>query len=316
MITLTTEQAQKIEKAASSAINTLEYLKGIGVHSDTINPTIRAEKKALAIIRSAREQGQAEQVPLSTNLDGLPANLAEQEYIQRETQRSKAEREYFDARPQIDTADRRNVFRAGFDAFAASSKPIAEHEPVAWQEVVSNVANNLGEMASQAHTQRFCDEINAEVDKLFALVAAPAQQAEQEPVACWGMDVNGEILSTISNRTHDFNGEGLYKVPLYRRPLPLAPQEKRPQNCGTGYCSCIECPYEPVKHEPVAESASYCVGNIHWIVPPLKDGTPLYTEPVDAKAIRAEALQEAEEIAKTIGGSFSVEFLAAIRGLK
>ena len=28
--------------------------------------------------------------------------------------------------------------------------------------------------------------------------------------------------------------------------------EKRPQNCGTGYCSCIECPYEPVKQEPVA----------------------------------------------------------------
>ena len=35
-----------------------------------------------------------------------------------------------------------------------------------------------------------------------------------------------------------------------------------------------------------------------------------------AKAIRAEALKEAEEIAKTIGGSFADEFLAAIRGLK
>jgi hypothetical protein len=34
------------------------------------------------------------------------------------------------------------------------------------------------------------------------------------------------------------------------------------------------------------------------------------------KAIRAEALKEAEEIAKTIGGSFADEFLAAIRGLK
>jgi len=32
--------------------------------------------------------------------------------------------------------------------------------------------------------------------------------------------------------------------------------------------------------------------------------------------VRAEALEQAEEIAKTIGGSFSVEFLAAIRGLK
>lgn len=42
----------------------------------------------------------------------------------------------------------------------------------------------------------------------------------------------------------------------------------------------------------------------------------LKDSPVDAKAIRAEALEEAEEIAKTIGGSFSVEFLAAIRELK
>ena len=38
--------------------------------------------------------------------------------------------------------------------------------------------------------------------------------------------------------------------------------------------------------------------------------------PVDAKAIRAEALKEAEEIAKTIGGSFADEFLAATRELK
>ena len=32
----------------------------------------------------------------------------------------------------------------------------------------------------------------------------------------------------------------------------IAEPVKRPQNCGTGYCSCIECPYEPVKQEPVA----------------------------------------------------------------
>ena len=37
---------------------------------------------------------------------------------------------------------------------------------------------------------------------------------------------------------------------------------------------------------------------------------------LDAKAIRAEALKEAEEIAKTIGGSFADEFLAATRELK
>ena len=26
--------------------------------------------------------------------------------------------------------------------------------------------------------------------------------------------------------------------------LDYEPTQQRPQNCGTGYCSCIECPYE------------------------------------------------------------------------
>jgi len=82
------------------------------------------------------------QVPLSTNLTGLPTNLAglhtnqtEQEPVAHELRRNKAEREYFNARPQIDTLDRRNVFRAGFDAFANAGKPIIEpvkQEPIGY----------------------------------------------------------------------------------------------------------------------------------------------------------------------------------------
>lgn len=46
------ERALKLaEKAANRAITTLEYFKTIGIHSDSIDPTIRAEKKALAAIR-------------------------------------------------------------------------------------------------------------------------------------------------------------------------------------------------------------------------------------------------------------------------
>ena len=30
------------------------------------------------------------------------------------------------------------------------------------------------------------------------------------------------------------------------------PAQKRPPNCGTGYCSCIECVMEPEQQEPVA----------------------------------------------------------------
>ena len=55
-VLLTAEQAQQIEEISTQAIKTLEYLNSIGIHSDSINPTIRAEKKALAIIRTARAQ--------------------------------------------------------------------------------------------------------------------------------------------------------------------------------------------------------------------------------------------------------------------
>ena len=59
---------------------------------------------------------------------------------------------------------------------------------------------------------------------------------------------------------------------------------------------------------------SWCADQIHDTdIPYIRAD---YAAPVDAKAIRAEAFEEAEEIAKTIGGSFSVEFLAAIRSLK
>ena len=34
--------------------------------------------------------------------------------------------------------------------------------------------------------------------------------------------------------------------------LDYEPAQKRPQNCGTGYCSCIECVMEPRNQEPVA----------------------------------------------------------------
>ena len=32
--------------------------------------------------------------------------------------------------------------------------------------------------------------------------------------------------------------------------LDYEPAQQRPQNCGTGYCSCIECPYEQQESKP------------------------------------------------------------------
>jgi hypothetical protein len=44
-----------------------------------------------------------------------------------------------------------------------------------------------------------------------------------------------------------------------------APVQKRPQNCGTGYCSCIECVMEPavpdaIHHTDTSETLEYIQG--------------------------------------------------------
>ena len=92
--------------------------------------------------------------------------------------------------------------------------PPVEHvkqEPVAWQEVVSNVANNLGEMAAQAHTQRFCDGINAEVDKLFALVATPVEHVGE-------INQFGVFVSTLNFRALPI-GTKFYTAPIRTKDL-------------------------------------------------------------------------------------------------
>ena len=56
------------------------------------------------------------------------------------------------------------------------------------------------------------------------------------------------------------------------------PEQKRPQNCGTGYCSCVECVMEP-EQEPMA------TGVIRTLIDIDKDGIetwkeePVYTTP-------------------------------------
>lgn len=66
----------------------------------------------------------------------------------------------------------------------------------------------------------------------------------------WGMpNKDGDILDVISPEEHD-RLEGGYTVPLYtfnqvvEQRQAIEQAQKRPQNCGTGYCSCIECVME------------------------------------------------------------------------
>ena len=74
-------------------------------------------------------------------------------------------------------------------------------------------------------------------------------------------------------------------------------EQKRPPNCGTGYCSCIECLFEPAQQqEPVAwmfqheeTGRTMCVDaqQVEWGFekgnPRLKKIAPLYTSPPASK---------------------------------
>jgi hypothetical protein len=78
---------------------------------------------------------------------------------------------------------------------------------------------------------------------------APVQSAERgEPVAWMDVDENG----AMSSLRYWSEPDNRHEVALYTTPpivaTPLAAQKKRPPNCGTGYCSCIECVVEPVAH--------------------------------------------------------------------
>ena len=77
---------------------------------------------------------------------------------------------------------------------------------------------------------------------------------------------------------------------------PAAPAQKRPLNCGTSYCSCIECIMPPARpapvQEPVGEVNRYGLDShgrkwhgIHWYDPnvDVAHGTKLYTTPPAAQ---------------------------------
>jgi hypothetical protein len=58
------------------------------------------------------------------------------------------------------------------------------------------------------------------------------------------------------------SGIHLYEAIAALRKALAEQAERRPQNCGTGYCSCIECPYEAkqAEQEPVAWALSHSFG--------------------------------------------------------
>jgi hypothetical protein len=133
-----------------------------------------------------------------------------------------------------------------------------------------------------------------------AIEQALAVQPKQEPVA-WRWKYRFKDIGetgAYEYHSHEFaalnnmpNGEPLYTAP---QPQP----EKRPQNCGTGFCSCIECPYsdhfadagKPMEREWVGltdeeidgldylvEATGYCSDNLGV------EGTKDFAHAIEAK---------------------------------
>ena len=165
---------------------------------------------------------------------------------------------------------------------------------------------NLAEAMAKRHGVRMCDE-NGDthgeelycvgIDDIADIIReALVEQVKQEPVA-W-----------VDAKEEGYEFYGISYLPVGKHHLYAAPvQPVNQELVVVGYLDVGEGGYlgigTDLTDDQIRERLSVGKHN-------------LYAAPVDAKAIRAEALKEAEEIAKTIGGSFADEFLAATRELK
>ena len=116
--------------------------------------------------------------------------------------------------------------------------------------------------------------VNADFQDGQLFYAAPVQPVQQEPVAYWDSHLCNVRWAGRFVNTDLYDGQPLYAAPV-----------------------------QPVKQEPVAWLYR---GHVHDSDPSewaKEEVFPLYMEPVDAKAIRAEALEEAAKMCKNIANS-------------
>ena len=255
----TTEALKLAEEAANRAITTLEYLKTIGVHSDSIDPTIRAEKKALAAIRSA---------------------LA--------------------------------------DHIASTGKMVAEpvQEPVAhkWPLMgYGNVAIGGCKQPDGTSGLVYMDmgetrEIDADTTDLFP-VGSEADPSKL--LACIYFKDGSAIQQTI-DVLREMQIEIGYAAPVQ----PVKQEPMAWMYCPE--CGSLDVRYEDGNHKQCASCAQEWFSDIDYSDVVRQNLNRLHAAPVDAKAIRAEALDEAAKWFETNGANMmtKAECAAAIRGLK
>ena len=185
-----------------------------------------------------------------------------------------------------------------FGGFSKAWAAPVKQEPVAWMNTAANVFAQHPEGASN-----FGCDIPLYAAPVSAKIQADCTLAEHKcnphPDAPHG------FLRSASHSAGRYVCECEGWEPVKQEPV------QRPQNCGTGYCSCIECTYEPVSI-PDHITCPFCES----------DHVPdwLHDLKLDAKAIRAETLEEAAKVCRTAQAkglqSIREAIEAAIRGMK
>ena len=370
----TLEALKLVEVVANRAIATLEYLKSIGVHSDSIDPTIRAEKKALAAIREA----------LADHSGDANEMVAYDPVTDEENKAVRCFLMQYGAPNLTIGAMRNHMERCGYPEWPAligeelEQQHLTKAEAQFWLRHLFRVYDKQAEPVKQ--------ELNWGANKFM-----PHEQPVQEPVCDHKFVIDQRSSISICNRCGAVetnrlkendkwtpylkDGETPFErfarerkdtaalLSLYYQVVSenekLKAQKQEPvaryahikcDVCGLknpGIHDCIapvdakairealadhsgdanEMVAEPVKHEPVAIAD----GTFNHNCP---IGAPLYAAPVDAKAIRAEALEEAAKMCEVkvkrpadYGGRFGgygdfygektgSECAAAIRGLR
>jgi hypothetical protein len=95
------------------------------------------------------------------------------------------------------------------------------------------------------YASSYCDTYDA-IDAIKQALAVPVQEPVQDSTCNETLRGQGKAYPRTCKKCGLGPCIGAPKQP----PAQPAPVQKRPQNCGTGYCSCVECVMEPA---PVQE---------------------------------------------------------------
>ena len=148
--------------------------------------------------------------------------------------------------------------------------------------------------------------VDTAITAIKQALAAPVQEPVQDSTCNETLRGQGKAYPRTCKKCGLGPCIGAPKQP----PAQPAPVQKRPQNCGTGYCSCIECVMEPAPmQEPVAIALNTGTKQgVKWLKN-VEHGVNLYT----TSPQRTWVGLTDEEIAEAVGDPLDGMYLADFR---